>query len=127
MSLPQNYNAARTSQVIEIISRAGVISNRDDRESTVLMFVGSTFDLLVGEDRSQVDNDLYPDFRIFSVDLANAKACLNLYHAAQRESGLKSADQVAELTNRISECVSGLQDVLGRLMYHRFGVQSRPA
>lgn len=126
MSLPQNYNSARISQIIEVVARMSVISNRDDRESAVLMFVGTTFDLLVGDDRSQVDNELYPDFRNFAVDLANAKAFLNLYHAAQRESNLQSSEQVAELSRRISKCALALQDVLTHLCYHRFGVQSRP-
>ena len=126
MSLPHNYNLARIEQIIEIIERMSCIKNRDDRQSAVLMFVGSTFDLMVGEDRSQVDADLYPTFRNAAVSLTRVKSALAIMHDAERESELWLEDQIKHLKQQIDEDTRTLHDVLKRLCYHRFGVQSRP-
>ena len=127
MSLPQNYNLARIEQIICIIENIALIPSKEDRQSTVLMFVGSTFDLMVGEDRSQVDDDLYPTFRNAAVSLTHAKAAMAIMHDAERESELWLHDQIKHLKQRIDENTRTLRDVLKRLCYHRFGVQSQPA
>jgi len=127
MSLPRNYNTARTEQIICIIENLAFIPSRTDRQSTVLMFVGSTFDAYVADDRSEVDPDLYPKFRNAAVNLTHAKAALAFVQATERETDLWLHDQVKYLRQTIDEETRTLREVLKRLCYHRFGVQPEPS
>lgn len=127
MALPQNYNLARIEQIIAIIESMAPIPSRNDRNSTVLMFVGTTFDLMVGEDRSQVDEDIYPTLRNAAVNLAHATAALKILQQAEREAELWVCKQAAEVRERIAQENRTLHDVLKRLCYSRFGVQAHPA
>lgn len=125
MALPQNYNASRVAQIICIIENMAFIPSKEDRNSTVLMFAGTTFDMLVGDDRSQVDSDIYPTFRCAAVDLVHAKAGLSMIHEAERNSDLWMHDQVNELKQRVEKSTIAMRDVLKRLCYSRFGVQAQ--
>jgi UDP-2,3-diacylglucosamine pyrophosphatase LpxH len=116
-------NTGRVNQIITIIETISFIRNRSDRSNSTLMFVGTTFDLLVGDKRDQVDVTIFSTFRNAAATLAQAKFALDETYDAERESELSYHDQIVELTKRKDRAIETLREVLGYLCCLRFGEQ----
>lgn len=116
-------NTARINQIITIIENISDIPDKHHRSDSVQMFVGTTFDLLIGENRDAKVMGVFSTFRNAAATLAQTRFALDETYSAERESELSHHDQIVELTQRKDRAIETLREVLGYLFCIRFNEQ----